>query len=181
MRLEVQYPNGIKEVFETFDREVIIGRGSKANLRIKSQEISREHCIIRVKSGTLYIKDLGSSNGTYIGEDKLKTGEEVEWQTFFAISIGAGITIAFLPEKDMPFAFDKKKLNDSEITKTKKINTNSKELELDIEKDKPRSKDEVILNQPKEKEDSIYKVLAPFILLAFAIAIYFFYPELFPF
>lgn len=36
-----------------------------------SRDISGRHCMLTVKGGRIYVQDLGSTNGTYIGERKL--------------------------------------------------------------------------------------------------------------
>ena len=48
------------------DVETIIGRDETARIRIGSKEVSRQHCVIRVKEDGLFIQDLGSSNGTFV-------------------------------------------------------------------------------------------------------------------
>lgn len=44
----------------------IIGRGEGCHMRPKSEAISRRHCVIFVKEGTVYIRDLKSRNGTIV-------------------------------------------------------------------------------------------------------------------
>ncbi len=45
---------------------VVIGRGSGASLRIPDPQISRRHCEITDRETTLAIRDLKSSNGTFV-------------------------------------------------------------------------------------------------------------------
>lgn len=170
MRLEIQLENGLKEVFETFEREIVVGRGSTADLRIKSDAISREHAKIQIKSGKFYVTDLNSSNGTQIGEDKLKPNEAFEWQTFFPINIGSGITITFLPEKDDPFAMNSAagSLTATSFTKKKddKAQTKSSEVKATFD------------NADKEKRKSIFTVIIPFVFIAIVLLVLLLKPEL---
>ncbi len=58
----------------------IIGRQTGCQLRIRSAEVSRKHAEIRFEEGTPAIKDLGSSNGTYVNgikviEKRLEAGD----------------------------------------------------------------------------------------------------------
>ena len=46
--------------------ETLIGRGTDCDLRLGDFNISRHHCLIRVRSGEVTLTDLGSSNGTYV-------------------------------------------------------------------------------------------------------------------
>lgn len=48
-----------------------MGRSSKADLPIAHQLVSREHCEINEYEGALTVRDLGSSNGTYINAAKI--------------------------------------------------------------------------------------------------------------
>jgi pSer/pThr/pTyr-binding forkhead associated (FHA) protein len=50
----------------------VIGRQTDVALRIPSSTVSRHHCQITVDdSGKIEIKDLGSSNGTYVNRKKI--------------------------------------------------------------------------------------------------------------
>jgi len=47
------------------------GRQEGCGLRIKSSQVSRKHCELFEKHGLLLVKDLGSSNGTYVNGEKV--------------------------------------------------------------------------------------------------------------
>jgi predicted component of type VI protein secretion system len=49
----------------------VIGRGKEATLKVPLALISRRHCEIRERDGRLYIRDLGSLNGTYVNNYKI--------------------------------------------------------------------------------------------------------------
>lgn len=48
------------------DGVTTIGRQDECQLRIKSSQVSRRHCQLAEKDGRLMVKDLGSSNGTFV-------------------------------------------------------------------------------------------------------------------
>lgn len=50
----------------------VIGRQTDCQLRIPSGNVSRHHCeLILAEDGVLSIRDLGSSNGTYVNKQKI--------------------------------------------------------------------------------------------------------------
>ncbi len=49
----------------------VMGRQTDCNIRIPSGSVSRQHCEVLIDGGTVTIKDLGSSNGTYINLKKV--------------------------------------------------------------------------------------------------------------
>ena len=52
------------------------GRQEDCRLRIKSSQVSRKHCQLFEKNGLLLVKDLGSSNGTFVNGKKIN-GQQV--------------------------------------------------------------------------------------------------------
>ena len=65
------------------DGVTTVGRHDDCQLRIKSAQVSRRHCELFEKKGLLLVKDLGSSNGTYVngqrveGQRVLEPGDEI--------------------------------------------------------------------------------------------------------
>lgn len=55
---------------------VILGRGDDVKVRIPLAAVSRKHCELFVdEDDELSVKDLGSSNGTYVNGEQVKTRE----------------------------------------------------------------------------------------------------------
>lgn len=52
-----------------------VGRGSDNDLVLGSKQISRNHAQLSVLNGQLYVKDLESSNGTFINDDRIAANE----------------------------------------------------------------------------------------------------------
>jgi pSer/pThr/pTyr-binding forkhead associated (FHA) protein len=61
----------------------VAGRQEGCQLQIKSSQVSRRHCELFEKKGLLLVKDLGSSNGTFVngeridGQRVLEPGDEL--------------------------------------------------------------------------------------------------------
>ena len=48
-----------------------IGRQDGCELTVRSSQVSRKHCQVFEKKGLLLVKDLGSSNGTFVNNEKV--------------------------------------------------------------------------------------------------------------
>src|SRR5215475_6014957 len=57
--------------------DLVIGRGIEADLRIDDASISRKHALLSL-GRRVRIKDLGSANGTRVGERTAEAGEWLE-------------------------------------------------------------------------------------------------------
>jgi hypothetical protein len=54
---------------------VTIGRmGGGADIEIDDPEVSRLHCAVEVKRDVIFLRDLSSTNGTYLGESRVFAG-----------------------------------------------------------------------------------------------------------
>ncbi|HXG08175.1 MAG TPA: FHA domain-containing protein [Gemmataceae bacterium] len=64
--------------------EFLIGRGTECHLRPNSDWVSRQHCLLRVTPDGVFIRDLGSRNGTLVNgqrvieERPLAGGDEIQ-------------------------------------------------------------------------------------------------------
>jgi predicted component of type VI protein secretion system len=45
---------------------ILIGRAEEAKFRIQQDSVSRRHCEVFIKDGGVYVRDLGSTNGTFL-------------------------------------------------------------------------------------------------------------------
>lgn len=61
----VRFKDEQRKDFPLEGETTIVGRRPDCGLRIQTNDVSRQHCEIRVNDG-VHVKDLGSSNGTYV-------------------------------------------------------------------------------------------------------------------
>lgn len=80
--------------------ENLLGRGSDCDVRLRDQDVSRHHCLIRVRGSEVTISDLGSSNGTIVNghsilsQFTLNSGDEiVVGNSRFLFDSGAGLSV----------------------------------------------------------------------------------------
>lgn len=89
----------------TVSDSLSIGRGSDNDVVLGSKEVSRNHAQLSVLNGQLYVKDLGSSNGTFINNERvednhsknLKDTDRVSFASF-AFQVAAPIATALNTE-----------------------------------------------------------------------------------
>src|SRR4051812_8222554 len=58
--------------------EYVLGRSPQAELFFEAEEVSREHARLTVNFDHLLIEDLGSSNGTFVNDERI-TGPTRLW------------------------------------------------------------------------------------------------------
>src|SRR5262245_17822372 len=73
-------------VYRVVRAETILGRGEEADITIVDEQISKQHCKIRIEGPVCTIVDLGSRNGTSVNDrsippnvaQRLKSLDEIE-------------------------------------------------------------------------------------------------------
>ncbi|MGE3180849.1 MAG: FHA domain-containing protein [Phycisphaerae bacterium] len=78
----VMFKDDERRVFPVKAGNTIVGRKTDADLRIPTRDVSREHCELRANGVVISVKDLGSSNGTFvngkrISEAALRAGDKL--------------------------------------------------------------------------------------------------------
>jgi len=99
--------DGTRKDFQVTSAATVLGRGEDCGLRVPLLNVSRHHCEIILGEDELRVRDLGSSNGTYvnnrrINEGVLKAGDRlVLGPVIFTVQIdGAPEQIAPVPSED---------------------------------------------------------------------------------
>jgi pSer/pThr/pTyr-binding forkhead associated (FHA) protein len=69
--LLVHPPEGGKPRSVRMETATTIGRGAECELRIEDTYASQQHARIFGKNGGWYVEDLGSTNGTFVNEQRL--------------------------------------------------------------------------------------------------------------
>ena len=59
----------------TVEDSLSVGRGSDNDVVLGSKQVSRNHAILSILDGQLYVKDLDSSNGTFINDRRIAGNE----------------------------------------------------------------------------------------------------------
>lgn len=71
VKLVLVMPGGRKRKFAVKKDKLIIGRGEDCSLQIPAATVSRHHCELTLNDDQLAVRDLKSSNGTYVNRDRI--------------------------------------------------------------------------------------------------------------
>lgn len=86
---------GAKPIYVSFPREIplLIGRSRKCGLRLDASDVSSEHARLGTEDGRCWVEDLGSTNGTYVGSERisgrrfLAPGETISIASEFLLAV----------------------------------------------------------------------------------------------
>lgn len=67
---------------------VVVGRDKAAQLRIPARSVSRQHCEFLSEDGRIIVRDLGSSNGTFVNRERV---QEAELNPGDLVSVGPAV------------------------------------------------------------------------------------------
>lgn len=72
VRLVMFKANGQRREFRLQGETVRLGRGPDCHLQIPLATVSRRHCQILFEEHSLKVRDLGSSNGTFVNDKRIQ-------------------------------------------------------------------------------------------------------------
>lgn len=70
VRFHVVSPAAKQRTF-TVRLPILLGRGEEAKFRIQHDLVSRKHCEFFERHGQVYVRDLGSTNGTFVNDEQV--------------------------------------------------------------------------------------------------------------
>jgi diguanylate cyclase (GGDEF)-like protein len=102
--LIVIYGKELGKKYRFTRQQIIIGRSSKCEIQIDEESVSRSHCSIKRTGRVITIRDMGSTNGTYVNDSqtdeiKLRDGDLIKvGQTIFKFLVGSNVEKAYHDE-----------------------------------------------------------------------------------
>jgi len=80
MKLSLVVAQGVHsgKVIPVTAADFVIGRDPQCQLRPASPAISKQHCALSIRDGKVYVRDCGSTNGTFINDEQVAAEREVK-------------------------------------------------------------------------------------------------------
>ena len=105
-----------------------VGRGSDNDVVLGSKQVSRNHAVLSVLNGELYVKDLESSNGTFINEQRIEGNKSQRLDAndtlgfaSFNFQVIAPVAATLDNEQAAPAVSDEPVLSTNAVTSTESI------------------------------------------------------------
>jgi pSer/pThr/pTyr-binding forkhead associated (FHA) protein len=76
---------------------IIVGRSEEAKFRFTNDSVSRRHCEFFIEDDVVFVRDLGSTNGTLLDRTPLQAGEATAVSSGSVVHVGS---VAFRVEYD---------------------------------------------------------------------------------
>lgn len=141
MRIEIQIGSDEPTTYPIKNR-LMIGSGEGVNIQLPSDAgISRKHLQITIEDENVYVCDMGSTNGSFINEERLGPGTQTEFTSFFPVRLGDSVWVTLLTD-DAPAVSTSKLIEPTKAPdKEDKTSNRTKNLALsDINKTSTKTK-----------------------------------------
>lgn len=90
---------GDELVMKEEGREYVVGRSPKADLVLNDREVSREHIILTRRGYDVFIKDIASTRGSWLGRAAVYQGSTVQWTRPRMLRVGVSVLSLELPDE----------------------------------------------------------------------------------
>jgi pSer/pThr/pTyr-binding forkhead associated (FHA) protein len=154
MRIEVMVGNADPQIYPLQKSRVLIGSSESCDIIIHTDEVSRKHLIIGCEDEKYYVIDQGSTNGTYINEQRLVPGRRSEFTSFFPIRLGSSVLISLLSDEEaIDLGFSEMDFLPPPPAPTAKIPEKAESTMMLSLKDLQNTKTEKLIKRRKEVTD----------------------------
>lgn len=87
-------------VFPLNSPKFSLGTGESCDVILSASGISRKHLVITSEDDKFYVTDQGSTNGSFINEERLIPGKRTEFTSFFPVRLGDNVLVSLLSDEE---------------------------------------------------------------------------------
>jgi predicted component of type VI protein secretion system len=102
VRFHVVSPAAKQRTF-TVRLPILLGRGEEAKFRIQHDLVSRKHCEFFERHGQVFVRDLGSTNGTFLNDEQVPVSTKTSVPPGAVVRVGG---LSFKVEYETPSGGD---------------------------------------------------------------------------
>ena len=100
MRIEILVDNEEPIIFPLNKPKVFIGSHEGCDIILEAGGVSRKHISVVTEDDNYFVIDQGSTNGSFINEERLVPGRKVEFTSFFPVRLGGSVLISLLSDEE---------------------------------------------------------------------------------
>lgn len=100
MRIEILVDNEDPQIFPLNKPKMVIGSHESCDIILHADGVSRKHLIVVSEDDSYFAIDQGSTNGSYVNEERLVPGRRVEFTSFFPLRLGDNVLVTLLSDED---------------------------------------------------------------------------------
>lgn len=98
MRIEVLINQVESHLYALSQPRIMIGSSRSCDIVLSAEGISRKHILVVCEEDNYFVIDQGSTNGSYINEERLTPGKKVPFTSFFPVRLSDGILLTLLSD-----------------------------------------------------------------------------------
>lgn len=111
VRFHVVSPVAKKRTF-TVRLPILLGRCEEAKFRIQHDRVSRKHCEFFERQGQVYVRDLGSTNGTFLNDEQVPVSTKTVVPPGGIVRVGG---LSFAVEYEPPTTADATSIAEGDV------------------------------------------------------------------
>jgi pSer/pThr/pTyr-binding forkhead associated (FHA) protein len=100
MKLEISVEGQEPLIHKIKSQKTLLGSGADCDVVLQAEGISRKHAIIHSEDDKYYVIDQGSTNGSFINEERLTPGSKNLFTTFFPVKLGFHVTLTLMDDDE---------------------------------------------------------------------------------
>ncbi len=99
MRIEIILGQaGSRSYYQIERNELIIGSSNQCHLLLPNSEISRRHLSLIQRGDRYFVIDHGSTNGSFLDEQKIEPGQKAEWKVNTPMRLATGVILTLVDD-----------------------------------------------------------------------------------